>query len=236
VSSQQDQAPGSGAAAGNGSRLTSAWRATGHGGKLFRMTPPVVLWWVWVVVAVLSLGDLAVQGHDRGAIDPALVIVLITGLVYTCAFRPRVVADEDGVTVQNPLRDYRVPWGAVQGVFLGDSVELQCARPAPKGDKTIYSWALYGSRRSRARAGLRGRTWDRSPGRRPQGYARMPSEAQEALKQTPAEAMARELGRLSEDARARGAAGGALSGTWAWPPLAAILIPSAALALAMLLS
>ena len=64
----------------------------------------------------------------------------------------------------------------------------------------------------------------------------MPSEAQEALKQTPAEAMARELGQLSEGARARGAAGGALSATWAWPPLAAILIPSAALALAMLLS
>lgn len=246
MSSQRDQAPGYGQAAANGraagkgrglagGRLASAWQATAEGGKLFRMMPPLVLWWAWIVIAVLGLGDLAVQGHNRAAVDPALVIVLITGLVYTCAFRPRVVADDDGLTVHNPLRDYRVPWGAVRGIFLGDSVEVQCARPEPKGDKTIYSWALYGSRRARARAGLRTRGWDQNPGKRPQGYARMPSQAQETLKQIPAEAMARELGRMSEEARARGAAGGVLSGQWAWQPLAAILIPAAALALANVL-
>jgi len=215
--------------------MASAWRATADGGKVFRMTPPLVLWWGWVVVAVVSLGDLAVQGHDRGAVEPALVVLVITALMYSCAFRPRVLADSAGITVQNPLRDYIVPWGAVRGVFLGDSVEFQCARPAPKGDKTIYSWALYGSRRARARAGLRTRGWDRGARSRPQGYARMPSEAQEALKQIPAEAMARELGRLFEEARARGAADGVLSARWAWPSLAAIGVSLAALVLAILL-
>jgi Bacterial PH domain len=198
------------------------------------MMPPLVFWWGWVVVAVLSLGDLAVQGHDRAAVEPALVVVLITGLVYSCAYRPRVIADSDGMTVRNPLRDYRVPWGAVTGVFLGDSIEFQCARPAPMADKTIYSWALYGSRRARARAGLRNSRWDQGARNRPQGYARMPSQAQDALKQVPAEVMARELGRLSEEARASGAADGVLSGTWAWQSLAAILIPAAALVLAIL--
>ena len=62
----------------------------------------------------------------------------------------------------------------------------------------------------------------------------MPSQAQDALKQVPAEVMARELGRLSEEARASGAADGVLSGTWAWQSLAAILIPAAALVLAIL--
>jgi PH (Pleckstrin Homology) domain-containing protein len=218
-----------------GSQQATAWRTTADGARVFRMQPPVVLWWAWVAVAVFALGDLAVQEHDRGAIGPALGIALVTGLVYACAWRPRVIADDDGVTVQNPLRDYRVPWGAVNGIFLADSVELQCARQPPKDDKTIYSWALYGSRRSRARAGLRTRGWDKNPTRRPQGYARLPSEAQEALKQVPAEAMARELGRLSTQARARGAVGGTTSATWAWPGLAAILIPAAALALALLL-
>jgi hypothetical protein len=209
------------------------------------MMPPVVLWWTWVVIAVVSLGDLAVQGHNRGSVEPALVVVVITGLVYSCAFRPRVIADSDGITVQNPLRDYRVPWGAVRGIFLGDSVEFQCARPAPMSDKTIYSWALYGSRRARARAGVRTRGWDRgarnpsarnpSARYRPPGYAQMPTEAQAALQQIPAEVMARELGRLHQEPRARGVADGVLSGKWAWPPLAAILIPSAALALAILL-
>ena len=200
------------------------------------MTPPVALWWGWLVVAVLSLGDLAVQGHSRGDLEPALVVVLITGLVYACALRPRVITDSGGLTVQNPLRDYRVPWGAVRGIFLGDSVEFQCARPTPKGDKTIYSWALYGSRRARARAGVRARGWDSGARNRPQGYARMPSQAQETLKQIPAEAMARELSRMSEEARSRGAADDVLSGTWAWQPLAAILIPAAALTLAIVLT
>jgi Bacterial PH domain len=263
VSSQQDQAPGSGQAAGNeqaagtgpattgqaagngqaagtgppaaGGRITSAWRATADGGKVFRMTPPLGLWWAWVVVAVIGLGDLAVQGHDRGAVEPALAILVITALMYACAFRPRVLTDSGGITVQNPLRDYTAPWGAVRGIFLGDSVEVQCARPAPKGDKTIYSWALYGSRRARSRTGLRTRGRDHGARGRPQGYARMPSEAQEALKQTPAEAMARELGRLSEQARARGAADGVLSAKWAWPPLTAIGVSVAALVLAILL-
>jgi hypothetical protein len=250
VSSQQDQAPGSGQAAAGapgsgqaaaGGRMASGWRATSDGGKLFRMMPPVVLWWAWVAVAVFGLGDLAVQGHNRGAVEPALVLMVITGLVYAGALRPRVIADEDGITVQNAIRDYRVPWGAVRGIFLGDSVEFQCARPAPKGDKTIYSWALYGSRRARARTGLRTRAWDNGGRGRPQGYAQLPSQAQESLKQIPAEVMARELGRLSEEARVRGAARGAgaasgfLSGKWAWPPVAAILIPAAALVLAVLL-
>jgi Bacterial PH domain len=198
------------------------------------MMPPVVFWWGWTVVAVLSLGDLAVQGHNRAAVQPALVVLTITGLVYACAFRPRVIADPDGITVQNPLRDYRVPWGVVSGVFLGDSVEFQCSRPVPMGDKTIYSWALYGSRRNRARAGLRTRRWDQSAGSRPRGYARMPSEAQEALKQIPAEVMARELSRMSEQARPAGAADGVLSARWAWESLAVILIPAAALVLAIL--
>ena len=232
MSSQQDQAPGSGRASGG--RLASAERATADGGKLFRMMPPLVFWWGWAAVAVLSLGDLAVQGHDRAAVQPALLVLLITGLVYACAFRPRVIAGSDGLTVRNPVRDYRLPWGAVRGIFLGDSVEFQCARPAPMGDKTIYSWALYGSRRARARAGLRTRAWDQSARNRPRGYARMPSEAQEALKQVPAEVMARELSRMSDQARAAGAADDVLSATWAWESLAAILIPAAGLVLALL--
>jgi hypothetical protein len=61
----------------------------------------------------------------------------------------------------------------------------------------------------------------------------MPSEAQEVLKQAPAEVMARELSRLSEQARAAGAADGILSATWAWDSLAAVLIPAAALVLAI---
>jgi hypothetical protein len=63
----------------------------------------------------------------------------------------------------------------------------------------------------------------------------MPSEAQEALKQIPAEGMAKELGRMSEQARASGAADGVLAAKWAWQPLTAMGVSVAALVLAILL-
>jgi hypothetical protein len=215
-------------------------RVRADGTRTFRLTPPLVFWWAWVVFAVVCLGDIAVQGRDRASLDAAIIIVTITGLVYACALRPRVVADDDGVTVLNPIRDHRVPWGAVKGIVVRDSVEVQCSRPDPKGDKTVHSWALYSPRRSRARSQIRNQMWGRGDRGRPQGYARMPSQAREVLQQVPAELMARELARLSQEARRRGgvddavavrAVDGALATRWAWEAVAAILIPAIALIL-----
>lgn len=251
MSSPQDQVPSGDAVpspplAGQQAAATSAGTDE-ELPKTYRLSTPLVLWWVWLAVAVFSLGDLLVQGHNRAAVTPALVIILITGVVYACALRPRLIADRDAVTVQNPLRDYRVPWGAIKGVYLGDSVELECARPAPKGSKTLYSWAIYSSRRSRQRArqkqsgmnrwGVRsqGYGFGRLPrtaydGRTP-GYGRMPAEGQAVQDKGMAEHIAADLGRLSEKAKLNGASDGVIRGSWAWQPLAAILLPAALLAI-----
>jgi hypothetical protein len=250
VSSPQDQVPSGEAlpsTSANGQPATAASGGTDEDlPKTYRLSTPLVLWWVWLAVAVFSLGDLLIQGHNRSAVTPALIIVLITGVVYACALRPRLIADRDAVTVLNPLRVYRVPWGAIKGVYLGDSVELECARPAPKGSKTLYSWAIYSSRRSRQRSkqkqagmnrwGMRqGYGFGRVPrtsydGRTP-GYGRMPAEGQAVQDKGMAEHIAADLGRLSEKARQNGASEGVVSGSWAWQPLAAILIPAAVLAI-----
>jgi Bacterial PH domain len=192
----------------------TAWRTRADGSKVFQLQTPVIFWWAWVVFALVCLGDIAVQGRDRASVQAAVAIITATGFAYACAFRPKVIADDGGITVLNPVRDFRIPWPALRGIFLGDSVEFQSARSGPKGEKTVYSWALYTKRRSRARARMRGNTWDRriASATRPSGYARLPKEAQEATKQVSAEVIARELGRLREQAQLRMAADDLSSG------------------------
>jgi hypothetical protein len=200
-------------------------------GKVFRLTGPVVLWWGWVVFAVANLVDLAVQGHDRTSLQVAVGLLAVTGLVYACALRPRVITDADGLTMLNPIREYRVPWGRVSEIHLGESVQVRCSPGGTSGGKVLHSWALYSPRRSRLRAEVRGHRWDRSPASRPGGYARMPAEAREVAKQTPAELMAREIQGIATQARTLGAADGPVAVSWAWPSLAAVLLPVAALVL-----
>jgi hypothetical protein len=204
--------------------------------KVFRLPGPVALWWVWAVFVVANLVDLAIQGHDRTSLQISVGLLAITGGVYACALRPRVITGPDGVTVANPLRDYRVPWGRISEVHLGESLQVHCS-PEPGASvpaakvKVVHSWALYSPRRSRVRAEARGRRWDRSPAGRPGGYGRMPAEAREVAKQTSVELMAREIHGMASQARERGAAGGTVVARWAWSSLAAFGVPALVLAL-----
>lgn len=205
------------------------------GRTVYRGAGPLILCWCWAAVALFTLGDLLIQGHDRGIVVPVLIVAVITGLVYACAWRPRVEANPGGIIVQNPFRDYRIPWGAVRGIFLADSIEVQCARRPPKDNKTVYCWALFSSRRSRARAGYQATA--RRAGRRSQiqGHSRLSDEAQQLASKTQPELVAAELGVKSSQATADGHTEGVLSGRWAWQPAAAILLPCLVLALVVLL-
>jgi signal transduction histidine kinase len=206
--------------------------------KVFRLPAPLVLWWAWVAFAVANLADLAIQGRDATSVQIAIGLLAITGVVYACAFRPRVITDAGGITMLNPLREYRVPWARVSDVYLGESVQVHVAAAAPatgKG-KVLHSWALYSPRRSRLKAEVRGRRMDRNLVSRPGGYARMPVEAREVAKQHPAELMAREIQSLAQKARERGAPDGPVVASWAWPSLAAVLVPALLLALVIVIS
>lgn len=207
--------------------VVTAGKAKADGRIVFRLAAPFVLWWCWVIFAALNFGDLAVQGRDRFSLQIAVALAAVTGLMYACALRPRVVTDNRGVLVRNPFRDHRVPWGALRGVFLGDSVEFECGRGESMKAKTIHSWALYSPRRARARAELRD---PRPQGRRSgASYGRMPTEAQRLVKQHPSQVIAAELGRIATTAQEHGGCDGALVSRWAWQPIAAVLIPVAAL-------
>ena len=197
-------------------------KATADGKILYRRLTPILLWWAWLAFVVFCLADIVIPAHSYLSLEVVGGLVTVTALVYACAVRPRVIADDESVVVHNPFRDYHLHWGAVRGVFLGDSVEFSCARPAPKKDKTIYCWALYTARRSRMRSQMQrsllkvGRS------------ARPASEPADLHRRDIVQLMAVELGRRCKDARERGVPEAVLECQWVWLPLVYILAPAAA--------
>jgi hypothetical protein len=201
--------------------------------KMFRLPGAIFAWWAWVIFAVACLADVAATGRNHTAAEIAATLVLVTGIVYACALRPRVVAGSSGITVMNPLREHRIPWGSVAAVDLKESVQVHCVKePGAKRGKIIYSWALYAPRRNRLRAELI-RHGDRRRLPRSAFDAGEPASgrSQDISKQSAAQIMATQLDELARDARDRGAAGGPRVVSWAWLPTAAILAPAVLLVL-----
>jgi hypothetical protein len=201
--------------------------------KVFRLPGSIVAWWAWVAFAAANLIDLAIQGRSHTAVEIAVALLAITGLVYACALRPRVVADLGGITVINPLRDHRVPWGSVTSVDLAESVRVHYAPDAgsPR-QKVIHSWALYARRKSKLRSEfIRHGDRRRLPRSVVGSYGRPASDAEAIEKQSPAQLMTVQLDQMARDARNGGADPGPLVVTWAWRPIVAIVVPAIALAL-----
>ena len=159
--------------------------------QTFRSPTAVVVWVVWLLFAVGNWIDLAVQGRDHLSVVAAAVLLLATGVAYVTAQRPRVIADDAGVTVRNPLRDHRIGWAGVAEMDLVDLLRVHCAwGPAGLGagppaggrgvapqeqqhHKVISAWAIHYSRRrqfaaeAKARRGAR-----RSTSAFPVGFGR----------------------------------------------------------------
>jgi hypothetical protein len=218
---------------------------------MYRSPAAPVIWWVWVAFALANLADIAVQGHDHFAAEIAAILVLITGVAYVAAFRPRVLADDAGITIRNPLRDHRVPWSCVTSVDLGDSLRVHCAWRDGAGssgqqkNKVLYAWAVHMARRSRLRAEARARRSDRVSARRSDAYSRLPPEAREAMTKTDAEHTATALQQRAVRERAAAAGSGSGDGngggsgngdgsgesgrpvaSWSLPAIAALVLPA----------
>lgn len=137
------------------------------GREVYRSPAAIAIWWLWLLFAVANLIDLAVQGHDHLSLVAALTLVLITGVVYVTAQRPRVIASPDALTIVNPLRDHRIEWPALVGADSTDLLRVRCqwpggpaadeagATPAQPGKRAIYAWAVHSSRRRQVAAEMR---------------------------------------------------------------------------------
>jgi Bacterial PH domain len=192
--------------------------------EVFRRTGPVVFWWVWLAFALLNAADLAIQGPGHFAVLVTAILVAVTGAVYACALRPRVVASDAGLAVRNPVRDHRIPWGAVEAVDVGDWVRVHCT-PAPgaAAGKTIDCWALFAPARYRRKTRRTAQTRAFAAG------PKVSDEARNLMSMTAVQAMAMQMDERARRERAAGAAGGAPAVSWAWPSLAAMILPALAL-------
>jgi hypothetical protein len=233
--------------------------------EVFRLAPPLVLWWVWLAFAAANIADLVIQGTSaRSAVVISAVLATITGVVYTLAFRPRVVASPAGLVIVNPFRDHHVPWEAVQAVDAGDWVQVHYAAtpgaPSSAAGQTISCWALYVSARTKRRAARaelppprprRSRRpalpvpWLPSPPSygglgQAGGNSRLPDEARYLASLPAAKAIALQLDTRAKNERARGGTDLARPATpvtarWVWPSLAAVAVPALALLIVLLL-
>lgn len=122
--------------------------------QVFRSPLTVIVWWVWVLFAVGNLIDLAVQGRDHASLVAVFVILAVTGVMWVGAQRPRLVADDSGLRIVNPLREYQVGWATVSAIDTTDLLRVRCEWPGESAGqvrkKAIYAWAVGSSRRRQA--------------------------------------------------------------------------------------
>ncbi len=130
--------------------------------RVFRSTPSFVFAWLWMAFAAANLVDLAVRGRDIASVIAAGSLLLGAGVAYVIGLRPRVVADEGGVRMHNPLQDVRLPWSAVDKIETTDAIEIH------SGDRKFRAYALQTSPRARVRAEVKSR---RSSGTMPDHVA-----------------------------------------------------------------
>jgi hypothetical protein len=219
--------------------------------ETLRLHPPIIFWWVWVAFATANVADYAAQGLPSARFGSLLaaVLLLVTGVVFTLAARPKVVEDGDGLTVVNPFRVHRLPWPVIESVDTGEWVRVRYAQRAGGGaadpgatPRVVHCWALYVSTRARRKLAVGGAAASAGVPRRlrglvaaaPSGYAqpssRLPEEALRLASLPASAAMAVRLNSRAEKERRRaeGRAGEASTATtdWSWPAVAAVAVPA----------
>jgi hypothetical protein len=95
--------------------------------------------------------------------------------------------------------------------------------PGAAAGKTIDCWALFAPARYRRKAARTAQTRAFASG------PKVSDEARNLMSMTTVQAMAREMDERARRERAAGAAGGAPAASWAWPSLAAMILPALAL-------
>jgi Bacterial PH domain len=210
--------------------------AAGSQPDRFRSPVAVIFFCIWTAFAVANLVDLAVQGHNHFGATIAAVLLLVTGVVYTTSLRPQVVADDHGVKITNPVRGHYVPWGAVDQVDLGDSLQLKISwnDGITEHRKSLYAWAVHSPRRGRLKADMRAKRLGRPPERPSTIYGRLPPEMEKAQRRNDAEHMTRAVEERAALAHAQGMIGGAPESKWHWPSIAAVVLPAILLLIVIL--
>jgi hypothetical protein len=214
------------------------------GRQVFRSPIASLIWWIWVLFAVGNLIDLAVQGRDHLSVIAACTLLVVTGVVYATAQRPRIIADDDGLTIVNPVRVHRVFWPAVAGFDSTELLRVRCLWPAQDGTESrtraFYAWAAHSSRRRKLAEEMRAQRRSRAGSARVRsgGFGAPPVD--DAPPPVPlgldVDIVVATLTERAEQVRSDAVAVPAEPpvSSWYWPAVAAILVPVLALVIAVL--
>jgi Bacterial PH domain len=219
-----------------------------EGRQVFRSPIATLIWWLWVLFAVGNLIDLAVQDRDHLSVIAACTLLLITGIMFATAQRPRIIADAGGLTIVNPVRVHRVGWPAVVGFDSTELLRVRCLWTAEDGTETktrgFYAWAAHSSRRRQVAAEMRAqrrvRAGSAARGARIGGFGSPPVDDApppaplgldvDVLVATLTDRAEQLKSDVSPEVRAQRPVS-----SWYWPAIAAIVVPALALVLAVLL-
>jgi hypothetical protein len=220
-------------------------QADPDGRQVFRSPIATLIWWIWVLFAVGNLIDLAVQGRDHLSAIAACTLLVITGIVYATAQRPRIIADDDGLTIVNPIRETRVGWPAVVGFDSTELLRVRCLWTADDGTesdmKAFYAWAAHSSRRRKLAEEMRAQRRARGGSTRAVrfgGFGAPPVD--NAPPPAPlgldVDVVVATLTERADQVRsdAVGVRAYPPVSSWYWPAIAAVLVPILALVIAVL--
>ncbi|XRQ05777.1 PH domain-containing protein [Actinomadura welshii] len=126
-----------------------------------RSTGGRVAAWAWLTFAALNIADLVFGITGEPTYSPMTLsigaaLLLGCGIAYAAGLRPAILADDDAVTVRNPLREARVPWAAVRGIQGTNAVAVRFTGPDGEELET-RAWVHQTSPRAQAKAEARAR-------------------------------------------------------------------------------
>lgn len=185
-----------------------------------------VLGWLWMVFALYNIVDILRHPWDRASAYAGSILLLVSGIVYVIALRPRLRADPERVLIRNPLRDVEIPWGAVTDVTAVDTVRVDTEH------KRYHSWVGHVPNRRRAqfnRSKLRARTAELSADPRGRGFEQPATNARTATERmSQAEFMVERLKNLAErfGPGSKDAGHTTASARWSWLAVAALAVPA----------
>lgn len=93
------------------------------------------LLWVLAGVAIISSFGYGV----RAFVATALVAAILALVGWLCYWNPRVILNNEGVTIINPSRTFTVPWEAVESTSGKWGLQV-----TPQEHKPIHVWAIPG--------------------------------------------------------------------------------------------
>ncbi|WP_377270997.1 PH domain-containing protein [Peterkaempfera sp. SMS 1(5)a] len=194
--------------------------------RVYRSTMGVIGGVLLLAVALWLIVDAVVYGTGRTPWVALSAALLFVPLVAAYTLRPVVRADQERLTVRNPLRTVVAPWATVESLRSGYSVELFA------GGGKYQIWAVPVSLRQRKRAttrAARAAAEDPYAGRDDRGSALRPGARRSAVAGAPdptrawSDQVVDTLRETAERNAGRPEAAGEVSATWCWW----IIVPAA---------